>query len=132
MRGKIILALLFTASAVVFISQPTRGQPGGGGKKKRGGGMKMGMGMDAGSTFDRMANGRSSISINEIRFGKTIATQYAEETGITSGMITRAQYVEIMDRLQTQMASGTMTMGKGPGGAPGGGMDGGKKKFQFG
>jgi Ca2+-binding EF-hand superfamily protein len=111
MRAITLLALLIFGIAAIFIAPAiTTGQPGG----FKGGGKKgFGMGMDAGQIFDRIANGRPSIPISEIKFGRTQVAQYAQDKGITNGMLTRQQFIDF----QTQMMSARAQFPP-----PGGGM----------
>ena len=120
MRATTLLALLIFGIAAIFVAPDiTTGQPGG----FKGGGKKgFGMGMDAGQIFDRMANGRPSIPINEIRFGRTQVFQYAQDKGITNGMLTRQQFIDFQNKLmsgQLSPPSGGM-MRSFPGGGLGG------------
>jgi Ca2+-binding EF-hand superfamily protein len=97
-----LLALLIFGIAAIFIAPAiTTGQPGG----FKGGGKKgFGMGMDAGQIFDRIANGRPSIPISEIKFGRTQVAQYAQDKGITNGMLTRQQFIEFQNQMMSARA----------------------------
>jgi hypothetical protein len=101
--------LVFGIAAICIVPAITTGQfPGG----KKGGGFK---GMDAGSLFDMMARGKPSIAIADLRgWQAQMAAQYAQQKGITNGMLTRAQFIEFQD--QARASKGP----RGPFGFPGG------------
>jgi hypothetical protein len=105
MRATNLLALLIFGIATIFVAPAvTTGQWG-----NKGGG-KTGFNMDPGQLFDMMARGKPSISIADIRFGQSLAAQYAQQKGITNGMLNREQFIEF----QNQM----MAMRKGGGAKP--------------
>jgi hypothetical protein len=98
MRATNLLALSILGIAAIFVAPAiTTGQFG---KKD---GFK---GMDPGALFDRMANGKPSIPISEIRFGQSQAAQYAQKKGITNGMLNREQFIEFQNQMRAMFKSG--------------------------
>ncbi len=132
MHAKSILAFVILGiSAVLFMPAMTTGQPGG--KGKGGGGMS-----DPGASFDKLANGRPSVPITEIKgWGRDFAAKYATDNGITNGQLTRTQYIDFSQQLPDLMKAKFSGGGKGFFTPPGGGssgsgntdIGGGKKKF---
>jgi hypothetical protein len=100
------------------------GGPGGGGGGRRGGrGGGGGRNFDPGARFDGIANGRTSVPISELAFGRDPSNaerlqQWASQNGITNGEITREQFVGYM---QQRIAEFRANRGQGgpPGGPPG-------------
>jgi hypothetical protein len=98
----------------------------GNGRERRGGGKGGGKGFDPGMRFDAVANGRTSVPLNEIPVsqrdpnGAERLQQWAAQNGITNGQITRDQYVSyVQQRIAEFRANG------GGRGGPGGGPPGG-------
>jgi hypothetical protein len=113
MRASKLLALSIFGIAAIFVSAAmTFGQPGGGKK----GGYK---GMDAGTIFDRIANGKPSIPISDLKgYQSQSAAQYAQQKGITNGMLTRQQYIEFQEQMKAMFMKGGGGRGQFGGGGP--------------
>lgn len=130
MRAANRLSLVLFGCLVLIITPamtPGQFQPGGGkGSGGKGGGKG---GFDPNAMFDRMANGRAAIPVDEVRTSRrTELMQYMKDRGITNGQITRQQYVDFIE----QVTSGKLTAS--PAGSPvpaPGGPGGGKGQGMF-
>ena len=111
------------------------GGPGGGFGRPGMGGMGGGPGgFDpaniANMMFDRVANGKSTLTISEYKSQRdpdasAKLAAWAAKNGITSGQVTREQFAGFMkERFAEMQANGGMRFGGAPGGAPGGGTPG--------
>src|SRR6478609_8486384 len=121
MRIKLFPLAFLVAGVLVLTCQPEgqaqfRGQGGPGGRGGFGGG-----GFDPGMIFDRYAQGKSSISINDYPAERREGlVQFMKERGITNGQITRDQFTAYIEQRMKGFG----------GGRPGGfGGSGGPRPF---
>lgn len=128
---KILGLLLIGLSLVVIAPAITVGQPGGFGKKGGGGsggpgGFSPFGGGDPNTIFDYLAKGRPFFLISETRSLNAPLMQYAQEKGISSGQITRQQFLDFQDWRSKQGATpgGGMAIKGGP-------FGGGDKKLEM-
>lgn len=136
MRKVTVFALLIVGAALlVLLPAITIGQPGGGGGfRQKGGGGPGGGGLGGGDPnvlFEYYAKGRSYFLISETRTQRDALTAYAQEKGISSGQITRQQFLDFSEQMKAK--AGAPPAGGTPGGGsftiPAGGFNpGGFKK----
>lgn len=125
MRANTLFAMLMCVCAAMFVAPAiTTGQPGKG-KGGFGGGGFGGMTPDANKLFDYYSQGQPYVDINKVRWGRTQMLEWAQEKGITNGQLTRPQFLEYQESLKAKLSVGGGKIGF----APGGGENGGKKKF---
>src|SRR4029078_3635323 len=116
-----------TSAGTALAMGPGGGMGGPGGRPGRGSGFG---GFDMGSIFDRMANGRTTINISEMRMGQEAAQAWAQKKGITNGQLTKEQFHSY---IQEKMQNRGGQMGMGGGGRNGrGGFQGNGSGFQGG
>ncbi len=140
MRAVTFFGLLILGFAgIVIMPAITTGQPGGGKGSKGGFGGGGGFTFDAGSMFDRMANGRPSIPVAEVRTSRRDdLMKFVQDRGISNGQLTRQQFIDFVDMAKQKVMTpgGNSGGGKGtPFGAPAGtegGFGKGKGGFTFG
>jgi len=118
MRVKFVVLALFMGCLVLLLG-PTSGLTQGPGRGNRGGGLRGG-GFDPSQWFDRMANGRASIPIAELRMGREEAQAWAQKQGITNGELNREQFTAYMqERMQSWGQGRPRTPGNGGATPPG-------------
>jgi EF hand len=132
MRKVTVFALLIVGAALLaLLPAITIGQPGG----RKGGGGFGGGGLGGGDPnvlFEYYAKGRSYFLISETRTQRDALTAYAQEKGISSGQITRQQFLDFSEQMKAKAGTAPGGASAPPGGGftpPGGGPGGfGKKK----
>lgn len=133
MRIVPLIGLIILGVAIAFTPTSTRGQfpgGGGGGRPQWGGGQgggRFGGGMmmqDPNTLFEFYAKGRPYFLISETRMLREPLTQFAQQKNITSGQITRQQFVEFNEQMRAKSGgrfggSSKMPLPNGPAGTAG-------------
>ncbi|MBI2806534.1 MAG: EF-hand domain-containing protein [Planctomycetes bacterium] len=133
MRAGTILGLVILGFAAIIVTPDiTTGQFQQGGFGRGKGGKGFG-GFDAGAYFDRIANGRPSIPVSEIRTTRRDdLTKFVQDNGITNGQLSRQQFIDFLDQAKKKYSPPSSPGGSVPGTPSPGGDSGGKgKKFGF-